>query len=495
MKMFKKKILKVVMGMSVISIISHFNTGFVFAAPEDEIEAEDNTGTESSDPLPPADVKWLEPGKFSFKITTEEELSYSLILACWSNGLRASFGGLKPGITSENYKTGDIYVGNCADFFTESGIYEIRIGVQRSNNDDEVTSEKSEITWNMPTKRIAAPTNLHWENYTIVCDPVDGASGYEFDLYRDGKLIHSQKENENKTGFYYSIDGKEEHEYRVCAYAFSDNLLKYANSEASEMSPAYAKESATPKDGNETPKDDTPKDNNGPKEENPPKGDNDQPQVSIPKDSYPRLIKGTDGKDRVYKKGVEITRYTGLAILGATGKTPWVYVKDGKRVYDYNGYVEYEKSLFYVEEGIWKEDLNGVMVDPNSDPLVWYFNANGQVQSHHTGLAEYDSEWFYIENGKVATDMNAFVEYDGGLFAVGAGRIIREYNGLMQDPQDPVNGAWYFFADGQAQTQYTGLAQYDNAWFYIVDGKLATEYTGSVEYDGTVFNVVNGMVR
>ena len=138
--------------------------------------------------------------------------------------------------------------------------------------------------------------------------------------------------------------------------------------------------------------------------------------------------------------------------------------------------------------------VNGVMIDGAASPLVWYFCSNGQVQTQHVGLAEYDGEWFYIENGKVATDMNAFVEYNGGLFAVGAGRIIGEYNGLMQDPQDPVNGAWYYFAGGQAQTQYTGLAMYDNVWFYVVKGKLATDYTGTVEYDGATFNVTNGMV-
>ncbi|MBR3103604.1 MAG: hypothetical protein IKH46_07250, partial [Lachnospiraceae bacterium] len=85
-----------------------------------------------------------------------------------------------------------------------------------------------------------------------------------------------------------------------------------------------------------------------------------------------------------------------------------------------------------------------------------------------------------------------FVEYDGGLFFVGAGRIMTEVNGLAMDPQGT---DWYYLANGQAQTQYTGLAQYDGEWFYVVNGKLATDYTGTVEYDGAEFNVVSGMVR
>ena len=493
--------------MSVIAVTSQLNTGSVLAAPEDEIEIEDTTGTES-DAIPPEDLKWVAPGKFSFKFATDESMWYNMGLARYGEDPLISLSGLLYPSDSAKYQSGDIYTVNCGDFFMASGLYRIVISVSRTDaKGDWVDSESADLFWECPEDHIATPANLHWEKTEIVCDPVKNASAYHFVLYQDGEYQAELNSNENRVNFYKYLNQSDKHAYQASVIAVSADLTKYANSEPSEMSAAYAKESSvpkdsdepkeenTPKDGNESKEENTPKDGNESKEENTPKDGNEQSQTGIPKDSYPRLITGTDGKERVYKKGVEIARYTGLAILGATGKTPWVYVKDGKRVYDYIGYVEYEKSLFYVEKGIWQEDLNGVMVDPNSEPLVWYFNANGQVQSQHTGLAEYDSEWFYIENGKVATDMNAFVEYDGGLFAVGAGRIIREYSGLMQDPQDPVNGAWYFFADGQAQTQYTGLAQYDNAWFYIVDGKLATEYTGSVEHDGTVFNVVNGMVR
>ena len=169
---------------------------------------------------------------------------------------------------------------------------------------------------------------------------------------------------------------------------------------------------------------------------------------------------------------------------------------NGERDYTYKGYVNYEGSKFYVENGSILLSLNGVMIDPNSAPnYVWYFCSNGQVQTQHVGLALYDGEWFYIENGKVAVNMNAFVKYDGGLFAVAAGRIVREYSGLMQDPQNQQTGDWYYFAEGQAQTQYTGLAQYDGQWFYIRSGKLATDITGAVMYDGASFWVEKGMVK
>ena len=180
-------------------------------------------------------------------------------------------------------------------------------------------------------------------------------------------------------------------------------------------------------------------------------------------------------------------------LIDANGE--WGCYVEGQRNDSYSGYANYDGGKFFVTNGKIDTSVNGVKIDGNADPLVWYFCANGQVQTQHIGLALYDGEWFYVENGKVATDMNAFVEYDGGLFAVGAGRIISEYSGLMQDPQDPINGAWYYFAGGQAQTQYTGLAMYDNVWFYVVNGKLAVDYTGTVDYDGSTFNVENGMVK
>ena len=149
-------------------------------------------------------------------------------------------------------------------------------------------------------------------------------------------------------------------------------------------------------------------------------------------------------------------------------------------VYDpkYSGIAKLDNVYVMVEDGVFRDDLNGVKLDP-SDGKTFWFLAGGRVQDQHKGLAEYDGEWFYINNGRVASNMSAFVSYDGGLFAVAAGRIVKEYNGLMQDPQNTKTGAWYFFSQGQAQTQYTGLAQYDGAWFYIQSGKLATDYTGS----------------
>ena len=124
-------------------------------------------------------------------------------------------------------------------------------------------------------------------------------------------------------------------------------------------------------------------------------------------------------------------------------------------------------------------------------PDDWYFCSEGVIRTDVTQIVPYETEWFYVKEGRLDTTMAAIVEYDGGLFAVAAGRLVREYNGLIQNP----NGTeWYFVAGGQVQAQHTGLAMYDNHWFYIINGRLAEDFVGDVEYDGATFHVDHGMM-
>ena len=169
----------------------------------------------------------------------------------------------------------------------------------------------------------------------------------------------------------------------------------------------------------------------------------------------------------------------------------WYYMSNGEIDKSKNGFIEYDGGLFFVSQGRLITEKSGLVQDPiNRED--WYYLSKGQAQTKYTGLAQYDGAWFYVENGKLNTKLSDFVSYDGGLFYVGAGRIMKEVNGLAQDP----NGSdWYYLAGGQAQTQYTGLAQYDGAWFYVIDGRLALDYTGWVSYDGSEFYVVSGMVQ
>ncbi|MBR3105035.1 MAG: hypothetical protein IKH46_14575, partial [Lachnospiraceae bacterium] len=396
--------------------------------------------------IPPTDVKWNAPGVLAFRIASNDSMVYKCII--YKDGEECGFhemGDYSGYIDDPNF----IYY--VAEDFDGTGTYTAKVFVRSNNweNSTKVYSENiPEIKWIQPDKRIAAPSNLRWEydedyeGIVAMCDPVENALEYCFCLYEDDEYRTSWMSYDNTCHMDYYIDYSNEHSYYfTISFITSSDLTKYAN--------GYF--------------------------------DNDSLKSPIYKtNSNSTILNPEDTNDAILKKENDI----------------FVCYVDGQRDDTYSGYANYENSMFFVENGSIKTDLNGVMIDPNSAPnYVWYFNANGQVQIQHVGLALYDGEWFYIENGKVASDMNAFVEYDGGLFAVGAGRIISEYSGLMQDPQDPINGDWYYFAAGQAQTQYTGLAMYDGVWFYVINGKLAVDYTGTVDYDGATFNVENGMVK
>ena len=152
------------------------------------------------------------------------------------------------------------------------------------------------------------------------------------------------------------------------------------------------------------------------------------------------------------------------------------------------GIVEYEGGQFFVANGVLCSDANG-LAEYGSQ---WYFLAGGQVQTQRTGLAEYGGEWFYVDKGILDVNRRGIVHYDGGQFMVAAGRILREANGLIQDPN---TGKWYFVSAGQVASNYRGLALYDGHWFYVWDGVFQSNAEGYVEHDGSTFYVVGGMVQ
>ena len=51
-----------------------------------------------------------------------------------------------------------------------------------------------------------------------------------------------------------------------------------------------------------------------------------------------------------------------------------------------------------------------------------------------------------------------------------------------------------FFSNGQIQSEYKGLALYDNEWFYLENGYLDTNTNGIVEHDGGKFIVAVGRI-
>ena len=185
--------------------------------------------------------------------------------------------------------------------------------------------------------------------------------------------------------------------------------------------------------------------------------------IQIDKRPYRRLIWDSTGKGKYYYY-VDYkldTEYEGI-IIDDYG--PYYYIKDGTVATEING-------LHFVTEG-YKVRMSDEKVFSNT----FFFFRNGRVDEEFEGLIEYNGAKFYVKDGVVAKDMN-------GLHLVSG-----------TDDETTTDDKFYFFSNGQIQSEYKGLALYDNEWFYLENGYLDTNTNGIVEHDGGKFIVAVGRI-
>lgn len=119
-----------------------------------------------------------------------------------------------------------------------------------------------------------------------------------------------------------------------------------------------------------------------------------------------------------------------------------------------------------------------------------YAKENGLDFKEGTRFETVGEEVRYIQNGIWNPNRTGYVNYAGGKFYIENG-LLSKRSGLVNDGG---TADWYYLANGAAQIQYTGLAEYDGAWFYVNQGKLNTELNAFVEYDGGMFFVGAGRI-
>ena len=183
-------------------------------------------------------------------------------------------------------------------------------------------------------------------------------------------------------------------------------------------------------------------------------------KVKIDKRPYRRLRRGDDGKRYYYVDGKLDTEFEGIIRHGSND----FYIKNGTVATDING-------LHFVTEG-YEEGTSEEKLFSNT----FCFFKDGQVDEDFEGLTEYDGAKFYVKDGEVVTDMN-------GLYLVSG-----------TDDETTTDDKFYFFSNGQIQSEYKGLALYDNEWFYLENGYLDTNTNGIVEHDGGKFIVAVGRI-
>ena len=174
-------------------------------------------------------------------------------------------------------------------------------------------------------------------------------------------------------------------------------------------------------------------------------------------------------------------------IWDSTGKGKYYYYVDYKVDTEYEGIIIDDYGLYYyIKEGTVATEINGLhfvtegykerMSDEKVFSNTFFFFRNGRVDEDFEGLTEYNGAKFYVKDGKIVTDMN-------GLYLVSG-----------TDDETTTDDKFYFFSNGQIQSEYKGLALYDNEWFYLENGYLDTNTNGIVEHDGGKFIVAVGRI-
>ena len=182
--------------------------------------------------------------------------------------------------------------------------------------------------------------------------------------------------------------------------------------------------------------------------------------ITIDKKPYRHLNPDNEGKLYYYVDDKLDTEFEGIIRHGGDD----YYIKDGTVAENING-------LHFVREG-YKEGTSEEKVFSN----IFCFFRKGRVDEDFEGLTEYNGAKFYVKDGVVVKDMN-------GLYLVSG-----------TDEETTTDDKFYFFSNGQIQSEYKGLALYDNEWFYLENGYLDTNINGIVEHDGGKFIVAVGRI-
>ena len=163
------------------------------------------------------------------------------------------------------------------------------------------------------------------------------------------------------------------------------------------------------------------------------------------------------------------------------------YYEDNKLNTEFEGVIEHMHDCFYIKDGTVATDMNGL-----------HFVAEGYQDGLLSEIKIFSDTFCFFKDGKVDEDFEGLTEYDGAKFYVKDGEVVTDMNGLYlvsgTDDESTTDDKFYFFSNGQIQSEYKGLALYDNEWFYLENGYLDTNTNGIVEHDGGKFIVAVGRI-
>ena len=216
-----------------------------------EIEMEDDTSEYEEEVLvegsedgliPPINVTWDGLGWVKFKPVSADALYYEVEV--YKDG--EDCGGWGIGDVTRSLDTEGYFRHYVGDDFEGSGLYTAKVYVKKNDGDGSekvYAIDNPEIFWTEPEQHLPAAVNLRWENRdsdhfaVAVCDPVDNAYRYWWELHDNGKYVSGRGTIKNECDFSEKIGDVSGHNYTfIVRQVVSDDLSMFANGPSSEES-------------------------------------------------------------------------------------------------------------------------------------------------------------------------------------------------------------------------------------------------------------------
>lgn len=166
-----------------------------------------------------------------------------------------------------------------------------------------------------------------------------------------------------------------------------------------------------------------------------------------------------------FKNGIANT--TGLYKITVGKVTGWWYVKAGKVMTGYNGFVKNDSGWWYVSAGKVDFSRNEVLKGTVNGVAGWWNVKGGKVEFTNT-ISKNSSGWWCIQNGKVNFNFTGLAKNENGYF---------------------------YCSGGKVDFGFTGIAKNENGYWYCTSGKVRFDYSGKVTYKGQTYIIKGGKVQ
>ena len=122
-------------------------------------------------------------------------------------------------------------------------------------------------------------------------------------------------------------------------------------------------------------------------------------------------------------------------------------------------------------------------------PITGFFDLFTEISyaADDYSLEKVDGVWYYFDDGEIDTDYVGLAKNEYCWWYVENGTIDFTYTGMAKNQY-----GWWYVTNGKLDLTYTGLAKNQYGWWYMNKGKLDLKYTGMAKNQYGWWYVTNG---